>query len=120
MVADKPGYVIKKGMPVLIPAAAIHRDERYYPNPLDFNPDNFSAERVAARDPILWLPFGDGPRNCIGKRFGLMQTVIGLALLLKQFHFDVCDKTEIPPEFNKKGFLISTKEGIYLKVTQTN
>lgn len=108
--------VIKKGMSVLIPAGAIHRDERYYANPNVFDPDNFSADKVAARNSVEWLPFGDGPRNCIGMRFGQMQTRIGLAMLLKNFKFTVCDQTPIPMEYDKESFLICSKKGIFLKV----
>ncbi|XP_017108337.2 cytochrome P450 6a9-like [Drosophila bipectinata] len=115
-VPDNPKYVIKKGMPVLIPCSAIHRDERFYPNPEVFNPDNFSADRVKERDSVEWLPFGDGPRNCIGMRFGQMQTRIGLALLIKDFKFSVCDKTTIPMEYNKKHYLVASESGIFLQV----
>lgn len=118
VVPGHPHLVIKKGMPIIIPIGAIHRDEKYYPEPHKFNPDNFSADKVAQRDSILWLPFGEGPRNCIGLRFGKMQTIIGLALLLKNFKFSVCSQTEMPLTFSKKTFLISTEKGIYLKVTK--
>lgn len=118
MVPGNPKYVIKKGMPVLIPAGALHLDEQYYPNPLTFNPDNFSPANVAQRDPILYIPFGDGPRNCIGMRFGKMQTTVGLALLLKNFKFSVCSETQIPLKYDKTSFLISSEKGITLKVTR--
>ncbi|KAH8277878.1 hypothetical protein KR018_009443, partial [Drosophila ironensis] len=114
VVPGNPKYVIKKGMPVLIPCGAMHRDEKFYPNPDEFNPDNFSLERVKDRDSVEWLPFGEGPRNCIGMRFGQMQTRIGLALLIKDFRFSVCDKTTIPMKYSKQTFLLSSDSGIYL------
>ncbi|KAH8275374.1 hypothetical protein KR026_006045, partial [Drosophila bipectinata] len=116
VVPENPKYVIKKGMPIIIPAGAMHRDERFYPNPDTFDPDNFSPERVRNRDSVEWLPFGDGPRNCIGMRFGQMQSRIGLALLIKNFKFSVCSQTTIPMKFDKKLFLIGSESGIYLKV----
>uniref|UniRef100_A0A1L8EFJ0 Putative cytochrome p450 n=1 Tax=Haematobia irritans TaxID=7368 RepID=A0A1L8EFJ0_HAEIR len=118
VVPGNPSYVIKKGMPIIIPAGAIHRDETFYPNPDVFNPDNFSPEKVAERDSILYLPFGEGPRNCIGLRFGKMQTMVGFALLLKNFRFSTCEQTQIPLTYSKQSFLISTEKGIYLKVTK--
>ncbi|KAH8277871.1 hypothetical protein KR018_009444, partial [Drosophila ironensis] len=120
VVPGNPKYVIKKGMPVLIPCAAMHRDEKFYPNPDTFNPDNFSPQRVKERDSVEWLPFGDGPRNCIGMRFGQMQARIGLALLLNDFKFSVCDKTTIPMQYDKKHFLVASQDGIYLKVERAN
>ncbi|XP_059226316.1 probable cytochrome P450 6a21 [Stomoxys calcitrans] len=111
-------FVIKKGMSVIIPHAAIQRDEKYYPQPNRFNPENFSPKKLAERDSILYLPFGDGPRNCIGMRFGKMQVVIGLILLLKNFKFSVCPQTEIPVKCTPKNVLISPANGIKLRVTQ--
>ncbi|XP_017069429.1 probable cytochrome P450 6a21 [Drosophila eugracilis] len=116
VVPENPKYVIKKGMPIIIPAGAMHRDEKFYANPNTFDPENFSAERVKERDSVEWLPFGDGPRNCIGMRFGQMQTRIGLALLIKDFKFSVCEQTTIPMKYNKEMFLIASESGIYLKV----
>lgn len=116
VVPGYPKYVIEKGMSVIIPAGAMHRDERFYPNPDRFNPDNFTPERVKNRDSVEWLPFGDGPRNCIGMRFGEMQARIGLAMLVKNFRFSVCDQTPIPMKYNIKSFLLSSESGIFLRV----
>ncbi|XP_030388126.1 uncharacterized protein LOC115634502 [Scaptodrosophila lebanonensis] len=118
VVPGYPKYVIKAGMPVLIPAGAMHRDEKLYPDPDTFNPDNFDPDRVKERDSVEWLPFGDGPRNCIGMRFGQMQARIGLALLLKNFRFSVCERTPIPMTYNLESFLIASEKGIYLRVEQ--
>ncbi|EDV55968.1 cytochrome P450 6a9 [Drosophila erecta] len=116
VVPGHPKYVIKKGMPILIPCGAMHRDEELYANPNTFDPDNFSPDRVKERDSVEWLPFGDGPRNCIGMRFGQMQARIGLALLINNFKFSVCDQTTIPIVYSKKTFLISSETGIFLNV----
>ncbi|KAH8354876.1 hypothetical protein KR093_000180, partial [Drosophila rubida] len=116
VVPGYPKHVIKKGMPVIIPAGAMHRDEKLYPNPNVFNPDNFEPERVKNRDSVEWLPFGDGPRNCIGMRFGEMQARIGLAMLVKNFKFSVCEQTPIPMKYNKSSFLLNSESGIFLHV----
>lgn len=116
VVPGYPKHVIKKGMSIIIPAAAMHRDEKFYPNPDRFNPDNFTPERVKNRDSVEWLPFGDGPRNCIGMRFGEMQARIGLAMLVKNFRFSVCDQTPIPMKYNVKSVLLNSESGIFLRV----
>ncbi|KAM7343835.1 cytochrome P450 6a9-like [Cochliomyia hominivorax] len=115
-VPDYPNFVIKKGMNVLIPIIAVHRDEEYYPNANEFNPDHFLPSKVLERDSILHLPFGEGPRNCIGMRFGLMQTRLALAFLVQNFKFFVCDKTQIPPIFDKNTYFLGPEKGVYLKV----
>lgn len=58
--------VVKKGQILLIPLNVIHRDPKYYPNPDVFDPERFSPENVAARHSCAYLPFGIGPRHCIG------------------------------------------------------
>lgn len=57
---------IPKGQRVWVPAYAIQRDSKYYPDPEIFDPERFNEEEVKLRHPMLFLPFGDGPRNCIG------------------------------------------------------
>lgn len=111
-----PNYVIKKDMNITIPSCAIHRDPEYYPNPEIFNPDNFADDVVAQRPPCLWLPFGEGPRNCIGMRFGKMQTIIGLVMLLRNFRFSTCEQTENPLTYDRTSFMLTTQRGINLKV----
>jgi cytochrome P450 family 6 len=59
--------VIEKGTKVMIPLHSIHHDPKYYPDPYTFDPERFSPEEKAKRPSTTYLPFGDGPRFCIGK-----------------------------------------------------
>ena len=58
---------MKKGEFVWIPIYALHHDPKYYPDPSRFDPERFSDDNKASIDPVTYLPFGIGPRNCIGK-----------------------------------------------------
>lgn len=58
--------VIKKGEKILIPMYSLHHDPKYYPDPETFDPDRFTAEEKSKRPNGTFLPFGDGPRHCIG------------------------------------------------------
>jgi cytochrome P450 len=53
-------------------------------NPLAFNPDRFNPADHAARDRWQYLPFGGGPRSCIGDHFAMMEATLGLATLVRQ------------------------------------
>lgn len=61
------GVKINKGMFVQIPIAGLHMDPRYFPKPEVYDPDRFTSEAKAQRHNYAYLPFGNGPRNCIGK-----------------------------------------------------
>nr|QTM97421.1 Cytochrome P450 [Sitophilus oryzae] len=108
--------VVEKGIRVQIPVWGIHRDPEYYPNPDVFNPENFTEENKAKRPDFTFLPFGEGPRMCIGLRFGLLQTKVGLISLLRNYRFTLNNKTKIPFEMEKSGIILSVKGDIWLDV----
>ena len=58
--------VVDVGCKVVIPTYALHHDPKYYPDPLKFDPDRFLEENVKARPGYTFMPFGEGPRICIG------------------------------------------------------
>lgn len=108
--------VIEKGTQLIIPVHNIHRDPEIYPEPDKFDPSRFDPEVARSRHPMAYLPFGDGPRNCIGLRFGKIQSKIGLASLIRNFKFSVSKRTEIPLIYGNKTFPLATEHGIHLKV----
>ncbi|KAF5298399.1 hypothetical protein FQR65_LT01177 [Abscondita terminalis] len=107
---------IEKGIAVHIPLLGIQRDPDLYPNPLKFDPERFSTENKAQHNQFAWLPFGEGPRMCIGMRFGLMQTKVALSVLIKNYNFTLNNKTIVPLALNSKTFLLSVKDGVWLTV----
>ncbi|XP_058060790.1 probable cytochrome P450 6a14 [Anopheles bellator] len=108
--------LIPEGTIVQIPAYAIHHDSDHYPDPERFDPDRFSPEEVKKRHPYVFIPFGEGPRICIGLRFGVMQTKVGLISLLRKFRFSPTQNTPSKIEFDPKSFTLSPIMGNYLKV----
>lgn len=102
--------VLEKGLRVIIPLDSIHRDGDYFPEPEKFNPDRFRPEEVAKRHPFSFLPFGDGPRNCIGMRFGKMQVRVLLIALLRDYRFTLTPKTPTPLGINLRLPLITPDE----------
>ncbi|XP_050069632.1 probable cytochrome P450 6a14 isoform X2 [Anopheles maculipalpis] len=109
-------HVIPKRTLVQIPVHAIQRDPDHYPDPERFDPDRFTPEEVKKRHPFTFLPFGEGPRICIGLRFGVMQTKVGLITLLRKFRFSPSARTPDRVSFDPKMITLSPNEGNYLKV----
>lgn len=60
------------GEKLMIPIYALHNDPKYYPNPEVFDPERFTEENKSSRPPGTFIPFGDGPRICIGKYKNIM------------------------------------------------
>lgn len=108
---------IPKDQQIWIPVHAIHHDPYIYPNPDTFDPERFTPEAQAARHPMHYLPFGEGPRNCIGARFGIYQTKVGLVQILRNYKVDVSEKTQIPYISDPRAFLLAPIAGVYLKIT---
>jgi cytochrome P450 family 6 len=108
--------VFPKGQTVMIPVYAIQHDPNIYENPEVYDPDRFTPENEAKRNPYSFLPFGEGPRNCIGLRFGMMQARIGMAVLLNNFKFELGGRTKVPLDISKSSAILCPVDGIWLKV----
>ncbi|GFX75022.1 cytochrome P450 3A21 [Trichonephila clavipes] len=88
------GITIPKGTIVTIPNYALQHDPQFFPNPDVFDPDRFTVEERAKRDPYAYLPFGAGPRNCIGMRFALMEIKVCLVYIVANFKLQRCPLTK--------------------------
>lgn len=109
---------IPKDTAIIIPVYGIHTDPDIYPNPDVFDIDRFTDEAVSKRHPMHYLPFGDGPRNCIGARFAVFQSKIGLIKIIRGYKVDVCEQTAIPYKHNPGAFFLAPAHPITLKVTK--
>ncbi|XP_074742235.1 cytochrome P450 3A29-like isoform X2 [Strix uralensis] len=109
------GVTIPKDMVVMIPVYVLHRDPGYWPEPEEFRPERFSKESKESIDPYTFLPFGAGPRNCIGMRFALLIMKVAVVVLLQNFSFRTCKDTPIPLVLDTKGFM-QPKKPIVLKM----
>ena len=77
-----------KGMPVQIGVLPLHYDPKWWPNPHKFDPSRFSAENKKNHHPFQYMPFGLGPRQCIGLRLAMMELKITAVRLIQHFRFD--------------------------------
>uniref|UniRef100_A0A2C9K4M6 Cytochrome P450 n=1 Tax=Biomphalaria glabrata TaxID=6526 RepID=A0A2C9K4M6_BIOGL len=110
---------IPKGAGVIISLDMVMRDPKHYPDPEKFDPDRFTEENVAQRDPMTFMPFGYGPRQCIGMRLAYIELKYCLVHVLRKVRFELNERTEPTPDgeieilFN--GFIF-TKNPMMLSV----
>jgi cytochrome P450 len=78
-------YRIEKGGIFLIYPLVTHRDERFFPEPLKFDPERFSPERERQIPNLAYFPFGGGPHVCIGKTLAMMEMTLILAMIAREF-----------------------------------
>lgn len=102
------GIKIKKGQLVVVPVYPLHYDPDNFPNPEEFNPERFNEENKKTRDSAAFLPFGLGPRICIGMRFALIEMKLLLATILNEYRFSTCDKTPVSLNHFLRIFLAIT------------
>merc|ERR1712218_264946 len=92
----KTEVVIEKDMMAWINVIGVHMDPKHYESPQIYNPDHFSKEAKAKRHPYAFLPFGQGPRGCVGMRFDLLEAKLALANIVRKFTLLPSEKTEEP------------------------
>ncbi|XP_059617375.1 cytochrome P450 6j1-like [Phlebotomus argentipes] len=112
--------VIPKGTIVVIPVNAIHYDSAYHPDPYTFNPDRFSEEGRKERNRYTFMGFGEGPRICIGQKFGLFQVKAAISSILRNFNISLNKKTREPLQISKKSFLPVAEGGIWVNFSERN
>jgi cytochrome P450 len=81
------GYRIARGTILIAGIYAVHRDPRLWEDPLTFDPDRFSAPNCAPRNRWQYLPFGAGPRSCIGDHFAMLEATLALATIVRRTEF---------------------------------
>jgi cytochrome P450 len=81
------GYRIPAGADVVVAPWIVHRHPDFWDEPERFEPQRFIADREKARHRYAWFPFGGGPRGCIGQHFSMLESVIALAMLVREFDF---------------------------------
>uniref|UniRef100_A0A6I8NL32 Thromboxane-A synthase n=1 Tax=Ornithorhynchus anatinus TaxID=9258 RepID=A0A6I8NL32_ORNAN len=94
------GLTIHKGTCVVIPIAVLQHDPNYWTEPDEFRPERFSKEMREKRDPYTFIPFGVGPRNCIGMRFALLNMKVAIIGLLQNFSLRTCQETQVKFKFS--------------------
>lgn len=109
-------YLLPCGTQTFMLPWVIQRDARFYPDPMRFDPDRFSPERVEDIPPCGWLPFGAGPHICIGQLLALSEMTLIVAMVLQRFRLQFApgQSHEVEPE---PLLAIRPKGGLRMVVT---
>ncbi|CAD7089887.1 unnamed protein product [Hermetia illucens] len=109
-------FKVPKGAFIWIPIQPLHMDAKYFPEPEKFKPERFE-DKNEINSTGAYMPFGIGPRSCIGNRFALMEMKIALYYLLLKFTFEVCPETQIPAKLKNSmaGWVLQKEIKLYLK-----
>lgn len=91
------GYRIPKGTTMVMNLWGLHRDSRYYADPESFNPDRWTPEFTRSLPPLAYMPFGAGPRRCIGASFAQMEMLTVLAGMAQRFQWDLLPDQVVTP-----------------------
>lgn len=108
------GFTIQPDTTILIPVFGFHRDPTYFPVPDKFDPERFDDINKNGVNPHAYMPFGIGPRKCIGERFAIMEVKILVAHLLMDFTMISSMKTTRDIVFAKSSFNIAPENGFWM------
>ncbi|MER5938107.1 cytochrome P450 [Streptomyces sp. NPDC001928] len=94
--AEIEGIRIPAGADILVSPWVTQRHPDHWPDPERFDPARFMPEAEAGRPRYAWFPFGGGPRACIGQHLSMLESVLGLAVLLREFELADVQEGEVP------------------------
>lgn len=107
---------IEKGTSIIIPVLGLQHDPKYYPQPQQFRPERFFKENLGSFVDMPYMPFGEGPRICIGMRLAKVQIKVGLVLMLQRSNFYLVKNASDDLTMSAKSFVMTAKGGINLQV----
>lgn len=108
------GYRLPANASITLPINTLHRDPRWWEEPDRFEPERFTPERSANRHKFAYLPFGAGPRQCIGNHFAMMEAQLVLATVASRYQLRLRPGHPVAPD---PVFVLRTSHGLPMTVT---
>ena len=109
---------VKPGTEIAIPVWPLHHDPKHWSDPEVFDPDRFSEDRKQEIKKMTFLPFGEGPRMCVGMRMALLQLKACLASLLNNYRLELSPKTQLPLKLSPAYFLSAPVGGLWVYISK--
>ncbi|KAJ3641252.1 hypothetical protein Zmor_027766 [Zophobas morio] len=106
--------VIEKGTAVILPVYGLHTDGKYYEEPAVFKPERFLPGSRENLTKYTFLPFGEGPRACLGQKFGMLQVKAGIAYIIRNYEILVNGKTQLPLKYSITNAMTAPVGGLWL------
>lgn len=111
---------LQKGDKITIPIVGLHRDPKYFPDPMKFDPERFNEENKHNIVPNTYIPFGIGPRMCIANRFAFMEIKTMLFYMFADLKVEVSEKSSIPLEMDPHSSQPHVKNGFWVRILEDN
>ena len=114
---DRVGDIeIPAGSTVIVYVYGAHHASRYWPNPEEFDPERFTKANASLQPPFTHLPFGGGPRGCIGGNFAMLQILMILSVVLRNYDFELSPGQMIEP---RAMVILRPRDGIRMQFTES-
>lgn len=107
------GHPIPAGSTVVISPWVTHRHPDFWEEPGRFDPDRFTEERSEGRPSLAYLPFGAGPRFCVGGHFAMMEALVITALVVRRWRLRLVAGRPVIP---KAGITLRARDGVWVKL----
>lgn len=109
------GQYFPKGVNVIVPTWHVHHDPELWPEPFKFDPERF-GEGYGVQHPGAYIPFGLGPRVCIGKKFALLEMKLAICKILRKYKVCQCEQTQDPIKILVPSIMIAPEKNIVVKL----
>lgn len=120
-IEDNRTIRIEKGTVIIIPIWSTHHNKDYYPDPMEFRPERFDPQNGGVKrftDEGIFIPFGAGPRICLGMRLAQVQIKAALVELIKNFEISVNRKSFTNLKLDKNKIFYEPEDGVWLNFKQ--
>lgn len=111
------GKKLPGGVSVTFPISGMHRLPEIWPEPEKFDPERFSPENKEKMNRFAYMPFGLGPRNCVGMRLALLEVKMAIVALLQRYKIEPSSKLQVPPKIGK-SIILKPEGGVWVRLVQ--